>query len=116
MFNQKHIKKLVFATLAALTMQLAVASFSLNTSDERNKSNNKYSLKSLNNFSNKSLSLSGLNSSRLLKNSQIISKHYSANGVEINSMLQFDKGNTTLILPYRFKVKVPKDKITIPLK
>jgi hypothetical protein len=112
----KYIKKIAIVTLSVMMVQLAFASFSFNTiSDERNKST-KYSLKSLNNLSHKSLSISMINSYRLLKGNQMINQRVSPNGLEINSMLQYDNGSSTFVYPYKFKVKIPKDKIRIPLK
>ena len=117
MNTPKHIKKIAIISLSLMVVQLAFASFSFNTiSDERNK-NSKYSLKNLNNMSHKSISLSVINSSRLLKGSQIITQSVSPSGLEINSMVQYGNGNTTFVYPYKFKVKLPKDKlIRIPLK
>ncbi len=116
MLTLKHIKKIAIVTLSVMMAQLAFASFSFNTiSDERNKSG-KYSLKTLNNLSHKSLSLSMINSYRLLKGNQMINQKVSPNGLEINSMLQYDNGSSTFVYPYKFKVKIPKDKIRIPLK
>jgi hypothetical protein len=112
----KHIKKIVIVTLSVAMVQLAFASFSFNTiNDERNK-NSKYSLKSLNNLAHKSLSFSLNTSARYFKGSQIMSQKNSPSGLEINSMIQYDNGKSTFVYPYKIKVKVPKDKISIPIK
>jgi hypothetical protein len=99
-----------------MAVQVSIASFSLTgLSDERKKSN-KYSLKNLSNYSHKSLSIYALKAELQFKGSQALSPGTFSNGTEVNSMMQFDRGNTTYIFPYKFKIKIPKDKIRIPFR
>jgi len=99
-----------------MAAKVAIASFSfIGISDERNKSN-KYSLKNLSHTSHNTLSLYSLRSELQYKGSQSININTFDGGMGINSMMQYDRGNTTFILPYKFKINLPKDKIRIPIR
>ncbi len=118
MLQTSHIQKVLFAAFLVMAVQVAVASFSLSgLSDERNK-NNKYSLKNLSSSSHKMLSIYTLKSELQFRGSTAISSKTVSNNntMEANSMMQFDRGNTTYIFPYKFKIKLPKDKLRIPLR
>ncbi|MBC7722912.1 MAG: hypothetical protein H7068_12865 [Pedobacter sp.] len=100
-----NIKKIIILCLFVISMQVALASISFTgIVDDNNK--NKYSLKNLSSLSHRSLSLASFKLGLQFKGSDVLNQ----NGTEINSMLRFDKGNTTYIMPYKFKVKVPKFK------
>ena len=115
MFRFRHIQKIAFAAIFLMAVQVAIASFSFTgINDERNKAN-KYSLKNLSLYSHRSISISGLKSEMQFKGSQSVSQKSNDGALEMNSMMQFDKGNTTFIFPYKLKVKFIKDKIRIPL-
>lgn len=119
MFKSNYIQKIAFAAIFLTIVQVAFASLSFTgISDERNKAN-KYSLKNLNNYSysHRIISLSVVKSDLQFKNAQVLTQKSNVNGVEMmNSMMQFDRGNTTYIFPYKFKIKLPKDKIRIPIR
>lgn len=116
MIKSSHIHKFTFAVILLMAAKVAIASFSfIGISDERNKSN-KYSLKNLSHTSHNTLSLYSLKSELQYKGSQSISPNAFDGGMGINSMMQYDRGNTTFILPYKFKINLPKDKIRIPIR
>jgi hypothetical protein len=72
------------------------------------------SLKNLNNYSKKGLSLNAIKSNLQFKGLYIPTSNVSLESNEVNSMLQFNNGNTTYVYPYKFKVKVPKFKTPTP--
>jgi predicted porin len=110
-----YIQRAFFAALLVLGMQVVYAAFSFTgLADERNKSN-KYSLKNLSALSHKSLSFTSLKLGLQYKGQQQPSStKETANGVEMSSMLRYDNGSTTLIVPYKFKVKTSKFKTPAP--
>lgn len=115
MLRLRHIQKIGFATLFIMVVQVAIASISFTgITDERAKAN-KYSLKNLSLYSHRSVSISGLISELQFKGSLSVTQKNNAGNLEMISMMQFDRGNTTYIIPYKFKVKLLKDKIRIPL-
>ncbi|MGN6616884.1 MAG: hypothetical protein ACTHJ5_06865 [Ilyomonas sp.] len=105
-----NIKLLIAIFLVFLT-QATIASFTGNFDDNKDK----YSLKSLNRLS-KNYSLSSLRGSFQYKGSLNMNQQYfnNNNTVEVNSMIRFEKGNTTYVYPYRYKVKVPRFKTPTP--
>jgi hypothetical protein len=108
--QNRHIKKLIVAATLALSVQVALASISFSgITDEKNKGS-KYSLKNLSLLSHRTLSLSTAKLNLLFKGSDILTQKNTSTGLEINSLLYYNKGNTTYIMPYKFKVKVPKFK------
>lgn len=111
MFIAKHIQKIAVAAVLVLAVQVALASISSGIADERVK-NSKYSLKNLGLHSRKFVSLSSLKSDLLFSGSQVLNNKKSSS--EMNSLMQFDHGNTTYVFPYKFKVKVPKFKTPTP--
>jgi hypothetical protein len=48
------------------------------------------------------------------KSIQTIGLQLKGNNNEMNSMLRFDNGNSSFVVPYKFKVKVPKFKTPSP--
>ena len=111
------IQKLMMVALLVMGIQVAYAAFSFTgLSDEKNK-NNKFSLKNLSSLSHKSLSFASLKSSLQYKGGQNFStSKETASGMEINSMLRYDNGNTTYVYPYKFKIKAPKFKTPSPVQ
>ncbi len=106
----RHIKKLIVASTLALSVQVALASISFSgISDDKNKGN-KYSLKNLSLLSHRTLSLSSMKLNLQFKGSDVLAQKATPTGLEINSLLYYNRGNTTYIMPYKFKVKVPKFK------
>ena len=46
--------------------------------------------------------------------SDILSQSTLPNSTQVNSMMRYDRGNTTYIMPFNYKVKVPKFKTPSP--
>ncbi len=112
--KQLKYQKVVLVVMLAMSMQLAYAALSFTGIVDDKTRNNKYSLRSLNNYTRKGLTLGAIKSSLQYKGIHIPNATPSFQGNEINSMLQYDNGNTTYIYPYKFKVKVPKFKTPSP--
>jgi hypothetical protein len=111
---RSYIQKAAFVLLLALGMQAVNAAFTITgLADERAK-NSKYSLKNLSSLSHKSLSFSSLRSTLQFKGLQPGSVKETTTGLEFNSMLRYDNGNSTYIYPYKFKVKTSKFKTPAP--
>lgn len=98
--------KLLIITLFVTVTHIAMGAFS----GLDDKSKNKYSLKNISSLS-KNYSLSSLHiSSFKFVGSQNLFSQKSADGVEINSMIRLQNGNTTYVYPYKYVVKMPKFK------
>jgi hypothetical protein len=110
---KQSIKKLSIVILLAMGIQVAYAAFSFTGIADEKLKNSKYSLKNLSALSHKGLSFASLKSSLQYKGTQSLSKE-SVSGFEVNSLMRFDKGNTTYVYPYKFKVKAPKFKTPSP--
>ena len=110
MFQSRHIKKFAFAAVCIMAMQVALASFYFSITGKEIEKNrdNRYTLKNLGNFSHKTLTMSALRLNFQFQGLQVTNQKQSPSGLEVNSMLQFDRGNSTYIYPYSFKVKLPK--------
>ena len=92
-----------------MSVQVVLAAISFTgIVDDNNK--NKYSLKNLSSLSHRSLSLASFKLGLQFRGSDVLNQKSTSTGTEINSILRFDRGNTTYIMPYKFKVKVPKFK------
>lgn len=116
MVQSSHIHKLSFAIIFIMMVQVAIASFTFSgITDERNKSN-KFSLKNLSKYSHNTLSIYSLKSELQLKGAIFFGPKPSQDATEVNSIMQYDRGNTTYILPFKFKIKLPKDKLRIPIR
>lgn len=98
-----------------MATQVAFAAFSFSGfSDEANK-NSKYSLKNLSHYTHRNFSLSLIKSTLIYKGTQIVSETFEdANTLELRSMMQYNNGNTTYVMPYKFKIRVPKFKTPTP--
>ncbi len=114
MKQNKQIKKITTATILTLVVSVTFASFTLSGTVDEKAKNNKYSLKNINHFSNKSFSLSLLKTTLQNRGTTFISPKSNNVSSEYNSFIQMDKGNTTYIMPYNFKVKTPKFKTPSP--
>lgn len=110
MFNKSIYQKLAALIAFVLISQLVMAAFT-GSAEDKNKAN-KYSLKNLSKLS-KNYSLSSLKTGFLFKGFQDFSQQRLNNGIEVNSMVRMEKGNTTFVYPYKFKVKVPKFKTPV---
>ncbi|MBA4197544.1 MAG: hypothetical protein C0459_08310 [Chitinophaga sp.] len=114
MKRKSYTKKFAAAMLLIMVAQVAFASLSFSGITDENTKNNKYSLKNLGNYSNKAFSLSHLRATLQYRGSIVLNQKTNTAGIELNSALQYDKGNTTYVLPYKLKVKVPKFKTPTP--
>src|SRR6476660_2082340 len=114
MTRASHIQliKYTVALLLVGVTHLAMASFTGST-DKR--SHNIYSLKNFNRNFYKSASPFSLRAGFEYKGLQLLSQKKEANGdITFNSMMRFEKGNTTYIYPYTHKISVPKFKSPTP--
>ncbi|MCW3111840.1 MAG: hypothetical protein JWR18_236 [Segetibacter sp.] len=109
---QIQLKKITIALLLVGATHIAMGSFTGST-DKRTK--NIYSLKNFNRNFYKSVSPFSLRSGFEYKGLQLLSQKKEVNGdITYNSMMRFEKGNTTYIYPYTHKVSVPKFKAPTP--
>jgi hypothetical protein len=96
-----------------LSAHLTYAAFSFTGIVDDKTRNSKYTLRSLSSFSKKGLSLNALKSTLQFKGLQVVPTIPSTAN-EVQTMFQYDNGNTTYVYPYKFKVKVPKFKTPQP--
>lgn len=108
MKQKNTIQKAVLATIFMMLVQVVFASFTTSGSSGsagKNKGiTSSYTLKNLSKYSNKTLSLNSVRYNAKLKATDFT---HTQNG---NSSVQMSNGNTTIILPYKVKIKVPKFK------
>jgi len=103
--------KIIAALILALAVNFCFASFSGKSFDEHS---NKFSLKNLSTFS-KSYSLSYLRVGSLrFVGTQQLNQQKTDTSVQGQSMMRIQRGNTTFVYPYTYKVKVPKFKTPTP--
>ena len=101
-----RLGKLLIALLLVGATDIAMGSF---TGTVEKKSSSLYSLKSFNKNFYKSTSPFSLRAGFQYKGLQVLSQKKEANGdITFNSMMRYEKGNTTYIYPYTHKVSVPK--------
>ncbi len=93
-----------------MSLHLAIAAFAFTGIVDDKAKNSKFTLRSLNNFSKKGLSLSAIKSNLHYKGLSLTGNSLLQQNNDANSMLQYNNGNTTYIYPYKIKVKVPKFK------
>ena len=114
MNDYKHIKKLSVALLLALGMQIAYASITFTGSNDDKLKGSKYSLKNLSAFHH-SFSINTLKYGLHYTGSETFSQSTSnRNTLQFNSMMRYDMGNTTYIMPFKFKVTVSRFKTPSP--
>lgn len=112
MIIKAHTKKVFALAILTMVMPFAFASLSISgTVDEKAKSS-KFSLKNISNYSHKSFSMSLLRNN--LHNKGSFELKSAPVGNEFNSYIQLYDGNTTYVMPYKLKVKVPKFKTPSP--
>ncbi|MBS1638717.1 MAG: hypothetical protein JSR12_01570 [Bacteroidetes bacterium] len=114
MKSRSYIKNLAVALVLLMVTKVLFAAFSFTGITDENNRNNKYSLKNLSSYSNKAFSLSHLRTTLQYRGSLVINQKTNNNGTELNSVLEYDRGNTAYVLPYKLKVKVPKFKTPSP--
>lgn len=109
--SRKSINIAILTAMLLFTVaQAAFASFT-GSSDDRI---NKFSLKNLKKYS-KSYSLTGLRPNALrFSGSEDLDIQNTNGGLEVNSMIRLERGNTTYVFPYKYKVKSPKFKTPSP--
>src|SRR5689334_11569705 len=111
-FSKIHLKKILIALVLTGATHISMGSFT-GSSDVRSK--NLYSLKNFNRNFYKATSPFSLRAGFEYKGLQLLSQKKEINGdVTFNSMMRFEKGNTTYIYPYTHKVSVPKFKSPTP--
>jgi hypothetical protein len=96
---------LTFALVVSTTFASLSSLSSVGTVEETSKAN-KYSLKSLHSYSKKSFSLTSYKSNLQLKSNFLMG----SNTNSTTSNLQFDNGNTSYTIPFKYTVKVSKFK------
>ncbi|MBS1641337.1 MAG: hypothetical protein JST94_11385 [Bacteroidetes bacterium] len=114
MKSRSYIKNLAVALVLLMVTKVLFAAFSFTGITDENNKNNKYSLKNLSSYSHKAFSLSHLRTTLQYRGSLVINQKSNTTGVELNSVLEYDRGNTAYVLPYKLKVKVPKFKTPSP--
>ena len=103
--------KILAAALLVLAVNFCFGSISGNKIDEHT---NKFSLKNLSSFSkNYSLTYLRLGNLRFVGTQQV-SEQKNDSSVQGQSFMRVQRGNTTFVYPYTYKVKVPKFKTPTP--
>lgn len=110
--KQAKVKKVMIALLLVGATHIAMGSF---TGTAEKKSSNLYSLKNFNRNFYRNASHFSLRACFDYKGVRFLSQKKEANGdITINSLMRFEKGNTTYIYPYTHKIIVPKFKTPAP--
>lgn len=112
MLKKSYIHKVIVVTIFMMVMPFAFAALTLTGSVDEKAKSNKYSLKNLSRYSQKSFSMSLLRTNMQYKG--FLSVEPKSNNAEYNSFMQIDRGNTTYVLPYKMKLKAPKFKTPSP--
>jgi hypothetical protein len=113
--NKRYNIQLKKITLALFLMGAAHLSMGSFTGSSDNRSKNLYSLKNFNRNFYKSNSPFSLRAGFEYKGLQLLSQKKEINGdITLNSIVRFEKGNTTYIYPYTHKVSIPKFKSPTP--
>lgn len=110
--KKAKVKKIIIALLLVGVTHIAMGSF---TGRSAKKSSDLYSLKTFNRNFYKNCSGFSLRAGFEYKGTRFLSQKKELNGdITINSMMRFEKGNTTYIYPYIHKITVPKFKTPAP--
>ena len=114
MNDYKHIKKFTFALLLVMGMQIAYASITFTGTNDEKLKGSKYSLKNLSAFRH-SFTMNTLKYGLHYTGSETFTQPTSNRSIlQMNSLMKYDMGNTTYIMSYKFKVKVPRFKTPSP--
>lgn len=110
--KQTKVKKIIIALLLVSATHIAWGSF---TGKSEKKLSDLYSLK----FFNKNFYRNTLHASLRwgfeYKGARFLNQRKEANGdLTVNTMMRFEKGNTTYIYPYTHKISVPKFSTPVP--
>jgi len=105
--------KLIAAMLMlSLVVNICYGAFTGTTLDEHS---SKFSLKNLPALSkNYSLSYLKVGDFRYVGTQQVSQQKVSDTAVEVQSMMRIQRGNTTFVYPYKYKVQVPRFKTPAP--
>lgn len=105
----------VILVFLLLGVQITYAAFTLTGLTDEKSKNAKYSLRTLSNISNKTLSFSALRYGLPYQGMQSYTTTRTPSSLLVsNSMLRFGTGNTTYVFSYHVKVKAPKFKTPTP--
>lgn len=105
--NNKKFQKITVLLIAMLAVQFTFGSIIGSVSD---KSKSKYSLKNFN-TTYKGISPYSLRGKFAIKGSEILGvEKFSDNSLEFNSIIRYERGNTSYVYPYKHVVTVPKFK------
>lgn len=105
-------KKFAYTAIFIALLILGVGSVALaSTSGSADDRLNKFSLKNLSKYS-KTYSLSGLRPSGLnfTGSEEVMNIQRMDNAFQNNSIVRMERGNTTFVYPYKYKVRVPRFK------
>ncbi|MDB5247919.1 MAG: hypothetical protein JWQ40_2313 [Segetibacter sp.] len=110
--KEVKIKKIMIALLMVSATHIAMGSF---TGSTKKKTENLYSLKNFNRNFYKNTGPFSLRAGFDYRGARFLSQKKEANGdITVNSIMRFEKGNTTYIYPYTHKISVPKFKAPAP--
>lgn len=105
-------RKMLITLLMIGATQIAMGSF---TGSSEDKTKGIYSLKNFNKTFYKSTNPFSIKAGFQYKGTEVLSQKKDANGITtFNSIMRFEKGNTTYVYPYKHQVTVPKFKTPAP--
>jgi hypothetical protein len=104
---KKYIKQTILATTFIFAIQIVFASFTFTGNKNGQENSKKYSLKYYSSLSNKRLFYKN---NKFLLRIKLSELNMSPSMLRNNNYLEITKGNSTIIYPYKLKVKVPKFK------
>lgn len=104
--------KIIVAALLVMSAQFCFGAYTGVALDEHT---NKFSLKNLSSLSkNYSLSYLKAGDFRYTGTQQVSQQKVNDTSVEVQSMMRIQRGNTTFVYPYKYKVQVPRFKTPAP--
>jgi hypothetical protein len=110
--NSIQKRKMLIALLLVGATHIAMGSF---TGSSEDKTKGIYSLKNFNKTFYKSSNPFSIKAGYQYKGTEILSQKKDTNGiVTFNSIIRYEKGNTTYVYPYKHQVSVPKFKTPTP--
>lgn len=113
MTTARNIRKIIFAACFILSMQMvAYASFTASSLLDERSNVNKFFLKyqGSSRYVRRSVPFSLLKYDLQYRGSMILNEKTTQEGKEFSSIMQYRRGNTSYVFPYKFKVHVPKFK------
>lgn len=113
---QIKINKALKACIIATAMPFILGASTISGTSGENKKGNKYSLSNLNLYSKqKAINFSLLKTPSLYGGSSILNQQFNtSSGIQINTTMQFHKGNTVYTFPYKLRLKISKFKVPTP--